>query len=312
MIRNNFIHRKEIRVAISAPSDYLTNQLVKSMSAFSATRSHSERADQTRARILEAAVQQFSVNGLAGARTEQIADAAGVNKALLYYYFKGKDALYAAALESVFEDVWTDGIAVLEAKVSAGERFAQIVLNHFDRSYSHLSMRALIQQEMIRLHQGEENRMALMADRFFRPMWVKVQELLEEGIASGELIQADPQQIRYAALGANVFYFLSAPLTRLAFGTDQLARGELARRRKAAMEFLGQAIFTNRKHGARVAARVLESTSMPRNRRPSAALSKPKPSREAPHAASEIERGGIDGRPKRQSRNVKSNEVRHK
>jgi TetR/AcrR family transcriptional regulator len=227
------------------------------------TRIASDRADQTRARILEAAAHQFSLNGLAGARTEQIAEAAGVNKALLYYYFKGKEALYAAALESVFEEVLTTSIAVLEADASAGERFLQIVLSHFDRSYSRPTLRTLMQQEMVRLHRGEENRMAHIAEKFFRPMWFKVQELLEEGIASGELIQVDAAQIRYASLGANVFYFLTAPLNRLAFGTDPLEPEELAHRRKAATEFLGQAIFTDRKCGAQIAARVLASTPMP-------------------------------------------------
>jgi AcrR family transcriptional regulator len=58
------------------------------MSDSTPTRSSSDRADQTRARILEAATNEFSANGLAGARTERIAEAAGVNKALLYYYFR--------------------------------------------------------------------------------------------------------------------------------------------------------------------------------------------------------------------------------
>ena len=62
------------------------------------SRTQAERADQTRARILDAAISAFSQLGLAGARTEQIAEAAGVNKALLYYYFKSKEALYEAAL----------------------------------------------------------------------------------------------------------------------------------------------------------------------------------------------------------------------
>jgi len=60
-------------------------------------RSQVDRADNARSRILDAATQEFSANGLAGARTERIAEAAGVNKALLYYYFRSKDALYAAA-----------------------------------------------------------------------------------------------------------------------------------------------------------------------------------------------------------------------
>ena len=94
---------------------YLTNQLVKTMKQTPPARPQTERADQTRARILDAAIRQFSDNGLAGARTEQIAEEAGVNKALIYYYFEGKDALYKAALESVAQGVLATNMALLEA-----------------------------------------------------------------------------------------------------------------------------------------------------------------------------------------------------
>ena len=61
-------------------------------------KSQHNRADQTRDRILHAAIREFSEHGLAGARTGAIASEAQVNKALLYYYFRDKEALYAAAL----------------------------------------------------------------------------------------------------------------------------------------------------------------------------------------------------------------------
>ncbi len=61
------------------------------------------RPEESRAAILQAAVREFSREGVAGARTDAIARAAGVNKALLYYYFKDKETLYAAVLDQVFE-----------------------------------------------------------------------------------------------------------------------------------------------------------------------------------------------------------------
>jgi TetR/AcrR family transcriptional regulator len=136
-------------------------------------------------------------------------------------------------------------------------------LNNFDRSYARPAMRTLMQQEMVRLHEGDENQLAGMARKFFRPLWVMIHELLKEGIASGELIAVDPQQIRYASLGANVFYFLTAPLTKLAFDINPMEKSALEYRRQAVVEYLGQAIFVDREHGARVAARVLANTPMP-------------------------------------------------
>src|SRR5437016_9959890 len=60
------------------------------------------RPEESRAAILQAAVREFAREGIAGARTDAIARAAHVNKALLYYYFKDKETLYGAVLDQVF------------------------------------------------------------------------------------------------------------------------------------------------------------------------------------------------------------------
>ena len=59
----------------------------------------------TRAAILAAARAEFSAKGLSGARVREIAERAGVNKQLLYYYFGSKDDLYRAALEAVYAEI---------------------------------------------------------------------------------------------------------------------------------------------------------------------------------------------------------------
>ena len=84
------------------------------------SRTQADRADQTRARILVAATREFSANGLAGARTERIAETAGVTKALIYYYFRSKEALYDEALEAVATRVSAASMSVLTQECSAG------------------------------------------------------------------------------------------------------------------------------------------------------------------------------------------------
>ena len=95
-------------------------------------------------------------NGLAGARTEQIAAAAGVNKALLYYYFESKEKLYAATLEMVSARVRDRSMAVFLRDASPGERLLRAALDHFDRILTQREFQSLMQQEMMRLHKGEE------------------------------------------------------------------------------------------------------------------------------------------------------------
>ena len=222
-----------------------------------------ERPAETRTRILEAALGEFAANGLAGARTEHIAAAAGVNKALLYYYFDSKEKLYLAALDMAAARVRDSSMAVFLREASPGEKLLRTALNHFDRILTQGEFQSLMQQELMRLHKGEQGALPILVKRVFGPLQTMFQAMVREGIASGELIQADWMQISLAALGANVFYFLSAPVWRLSMPFEPLDPEALRARRVALVEFLGQAIFTDRKHGAELAARVLADTPMP-------------------------------------------------
>ena len=126
------------------------------MTPHSISEVQAERAAETRKRILDAALSEFAAHGLAGARTEAIAVAAGVNKALLYYYFESKEKLYAATLEMVSARVRDRSMAVFLREASPGERLLRAALEHFDRILTQREFQSLMQQEMIRLHKGEE------------------------------------------------------------------------------------------------------------------------------------------------------------
>ena len=224
---------------------------------------HADRSAETRSRILEAALTEFAASGLAGARTEAIAAAAGVNKALLYYYFESKEKLYAATLEMVSARVRDRSMAVFLREASPGERLLRAVLDHFDRILTQREFQSLMQQEMMRMHKGEEGELPILVKRVFAPLHAMFQSLVREGIASGELIEVDWLQMALSALGGNVFYFLSAPVWRLIMSFEPLDPEVLRARRASMVEFFGQAIFQDRKHGAELAAKVLAETPMP-------------------------------------------------
>ena len=224
---------------------------------------HAERSAETRSRILDAALSEFAANGLAGARTEQIAQAAGVNKALLYYYFESKEKLYSAALEMVSARVRDRSMAVFLREASPGERMLRAALDHFDRILTQREFQTLMQHEMMRLHKGEDGELLILVKRIFAPLHAMFQSMVREGIASGELIEADWLQMVLTALGGNVFYFLSAPIWRHILPFEPFDKEALQARRVALVEFLGKAIFQDREHGAELAAKVLNDTPMP-------------------------------------------------
>jgi TetR/AcrR family transcriptional regulator len=59
-------------------------------------------------RILAAATEEFANNGFFGARTQAIANAAGVNKAMLHYYFRSKENLYSRVIIAAFERIFRE------------------------------------------------------------------------------------------------------------------------------------------------------------------------------------------------------------
>lgn len=223
----------------------------------------SDRSAETRAKILDAAVQEFSANGLAGARMDQIALVAGVNKALLYYHFDSKEKLYGAALEMIATKTRDATMATFLREASPGERVLRSALNHFDRILAQTEFQSLMQQEMMRLHKGESSAMDMLIKRVFAPMLVMYQSMVREGIASGELIETDWLQIHLASLGTNVFYFMSSHLWRQLLPYDPFSPEVLAERRRTVVTFLGLAVFQDRKRGAELAEKVLADTPMP-------------------------------------------------
>lgn len=80
---------------------------------------------QTRNReaILEAALEVFAARGFSGATLDQIAQAAGLSKPNLLYYFPSKEAMHAALLEGLL-DTWLDPLRELDAD---GEPVAEVL-----------------------------------------------------------------------------------------------------------------------------------------------------------------------------------------
>src|SRR3974390_2785328 len=108
-----------------------------------------ERSRETRAAILAAAERIFAEAGLAGARTDAIAAAAGVNKALLYYYFKSKEDLYQAVIGSQLREFGRQVEEILSAKGAAGPILMRYISYHFDFIGSHPHYPRIFQRLMM-------------------------------------------------------------------------------------------------------------------------------------------------------------------
>src|SRR5216683_204597 len=103
----------------------------------------------TARRIVATAEDIFAEQGLAGARMDEIARAAKVNKALLYYYFRSKEELHRFVLEALLSQLRTSVDEAVAGKPSASKRLSAMVDNFFDFVLAHPNYPRLIQREIM-------------------------------------------------------------------------------------------------------------------------------------------------------------------
>jgi len=198
------------------------------------------RPEESRNAILQAALREFSREGIAGARTDAIARAARVNKALLYYYFKDKDALYAAVLDYVFEGLLHAVNKVLDSELPPKEKFLAYVGAHFDYIAGQVYAPRVVQGEMMR---GGSRHFARIVQQYFKPLFIKVAAVLKAGEISGDFRAVDPWNFIPSVISVIVFYFNNAPAMRIMTGSDPLTPERIAQRRNAVLDFVSAALF---------------------------------------------------------------------
>jgi TetR/AcrR family transcriptional regulator len=202
------------------------------------------RPEESRAAILQAAVREFSREGVAGARTDAIALAAGVNKALLYYYYKDKETLYGAVLDHVFGGLSDSIQAALSSDLPPREKLLAYVGAHFDYIASHPLYPRITQSEMMRAAHGKAApHLKRISKQYFVPLFGRVASVIEEGQASGDFRPVDPLHFVPSMIAIIVFHFTNAPVLRMVKGIDPLAPKLVAARRAAVLDFISAALF---------------------------------------------------------------------
>jgi len=197
--------------------------------------------EESRTAILQAAIREFAREGIAGARTDAIAKAAKVNKALLYYYFHDKDALYGAALDHVFQERNRRLMPVLAADVPPGEKILRYVGAFFDYLAENPAHREMVQRELFNVpRRGQMQRIVKL---YMRPMFEGMIKVLREGIATGIFRPIDPMQFIPSMAAVVVHYFGSANFLKLMTNEDPMSPERLAARRAAVLDFISAALF---------------------------------------------------------------------
>src|SRR5271166_1438239 len=206
--------------------------------------------EESRAAILRAAAQEFAEHGIAGARTDAIAREARVNKALLYYYFKDKETLYGAVLDDAFSGMRARVFQALDSDLPPREKIMAYIGAYFDFIASNQIYPKLMQREMMRAREGDSVHIDRLVKTYFQPIYRRVGELLQKGIAEGEFRKVDPVHFVPSMVAMIVFYFSSAPVMRRIVHFNPLAPERIAERRAAVLDFISAALFRSRASAA--------------------------------------------------------------
>jgi len=201
------------------------------------------RPEESRAAILNAAVAEFAEHGIAGARTDAIAREARVNKALLYYYFKDKDALYEAVLDHVFSGLRARVMPVLESDLAPRQKMLEYLGTYFDYIATNPRFPRVVQSEWTRSGAKGSAAMQRVARQYFRPIFEKLVEVLREGTAAGEFRALNPLDFLPSVVGIIIFYFSAAPVMKALMQIDPLSDERIRERRAFVLDFVSTALF---------------------------------------------------------------------
>ncbi len=167
-----------------------------------------DKRDHTTQRILEAATSIFSEVGFAGARVDEIAKRAGVNKATIYYHIGDKQALYTQVIRTLFEDAadrFEHNVSKAQSPVDKLKFYIQTVADAMER---HPELAAIMLWEQAA---GGLNFPEIVAHSLARILTV-ISRILQEGTEKGVFIETEPFIVHMMIIGTSVFCKMSAPI----------------------------------------------------------------------------------------------------
>jgi AcrR family transcriptional regulator len=131
---------------------------------------------------------------------------------------------------------------VLSRNLPPREKVLTYVGTYFDYIAGHKFNRDLVQVEMMRAGHGSPH-LKRIAKQYFQPLYRRLSEVIQQGIAAGEFRPINPLQFVPSMVALVVFYFISAPVMKNVAGFDPLSPEKIVERRAAVLDFVSAALF---------------------------------------------------------------------
>ncbi len=182
----------------------------------------------TEEKIYEAARRIFLLKGMEGARMQEIADEAGMNKALLHYYFRSKENLFKAVFKDIFTKFFSKVKDTIFSDISAKEKLIVFIDNYINLIQANPYVPQFIINE---INRDPKVLKTLMFESGIEPQ--KILEMFFNEVQASNLSKLDPRHIIVSILGMLIFPFVARPLLQMIYFNDnQEAYTEFLNERK--------------------------------------------------------------------------------
>ena len=187
-----------------------------------------EKDDSTEERILEAAKKVFIRNGMAGARMQDIADEAGINKALLHYYFRNKEQLFQTIFSKLSIGFWEHITSIFESETPLFDKIELFCDAYIDKIIENPYIPLFILYEMNQ--QPEKFVKKLFGNRPPNPHSFIMQ--VKHEVKAKTIRPINPPQLLMHMLSMCVFPFIAKPMFKTVMHVDDAVFTQLMRDRK--------------------------------------------------------------------------------
>jgi TetR/AcrR family transcriptional regulator len=182
------------------------------------------RDGDTEAQILDAAHRVFLRSGTAGARTQEIAAEAGVNSALLHYYFRSKERLAAAVFHRAARELFPVVAGILGSDAPLEEKIREVIRVELDRLSRTPYLPAYVISELAyhpeRIHQLLAALTGEKPDAVGQAVLTKIQNQLRTEARAGRMRPMRAEQFLVNLLSLCIFPFAAQPMLAALLGLD--------------------------------------------------------------------------------------------
>lgn len=160
--------------------------------------------------ILDAAKRVFLRKGLFGARMQEIADDAGINKSLLHYYYRSKQLLFEAVFKQAFGLMAPKINTILNSDLELEEKIKSLTHNYISFVIKHPYLPGFVIQE---LNSNPEFVTTLISEKNF-PNITVFKKQVDELVTAGKIKPINPDQLFVNVLSLTIFPFIASPLLK--------------------------------------------------------------------------------------------------